>query len=186
MNQASGFIDIEKFDPRIRLDIRYATANNFVSRAVYSMAKCFLREKVAKKLKSVQDVLAVQGLGLKVYDGYRPLSVQKLFWEILPDERYVGNPKYGSKHNRGAAVDLTLVDLHGKELLMPTDFDDFSEKAHLNCRDLPEEAIRNRDLLQKVMSENGFLGTDTEWWHFDDVEWTNYPIEDLSLEELCK
>ena len=148
------------------------------------MAKCFLRKKVADRLLEVQLFLEKQNLGLKVFDGYRPLSVQKIFWNFLPDEKYVADPKTGSKHNRGASVDVTLVDSYGKELAMPTEFDDFSEKAHSSYSDLPPEKIKNRTRLQEAMKRFGFVGIDTEWWHYDDQEWQNYPIEDLSLEEL--
>ncbi len=180
------FIDLEELDPSIAIDIRYATANNFAGQQVYPIAKCFLRRNVALKLKKVHDALKKQGLGLKVYDGYRPLSVQKIFWELVPDTRYVADPKEGSKHNRGAAVDLTLVDESGEELLMPTEFDDFTIKAHRDCMDLPKEAIQNRELLEKAMAELGFVGYQSEWWHFDDAEWKAYPIEDISLEELAR
>ncbi len=183
-SQDSDLIDIQSINPRIRVDIRYATANNFVGRPVYSRAKCFLRRKVAMKLDAIQQQLEKMGLGLKLWDGYRPLSVQKVFWEIMPDERYVAPPQIGSRHNRGAAVDLTLVDKEGKELKMPTDFDDFSLKAHRNYERLPKDVIYNRMLLENVMSEYGFIPMPSEWWHFDDAEGESYPIEDRSLEEL--
>ncbi len=180
-----SFVDLEKVDSRIILDIRYATENNFVRKPVYTMAKCFLRKPVALKLKCVQDALEHLGLGLKVYDGYRTLTAQKLFWELFPDERYVANPVEGSRHHRGASVDVTLVDRNG-ELIMPTEFDTFSEKSHRNNMDACEEAICNRAVLEAAMVSQGFIGIPTEWWHFDDEDWMNYPIEDFSLEELCK
>lgn len=180
------FADLEKVDPRIKLDIRYATENNFVRQAVYTMPKCFLRKKVALKLKNVQDVLEKLGLGLKIFDGYRTLAAQKLFWELFPDERYVANPAIGSRHHRGAAIDVTLVDCHGNELMMPTAFDTLSEKSHRDYMEGSDEAICNRALLEAVMHGQGFIGFPTEWWHFDDAEWTNYAIEDFSLEELCQ
>ena len=134
----------------------------------------------AEKLKRVQAELAGQWLGLKIFDGFRPLAVQRKFWEIIPDDRYVANPAKGSRHNRGAAVDLTLIHLSdGRELPMPTPFDDFSERAGRDYPDLPAEVIRNRDLLRRVMEKHGFVALPTEWWHFDDVDWRNYPITDL-------
>jgi D-alanyl-D-alanine dipeptidase len=175
-------VNVEKFIPGIVLDIRYATTNNFTGKQVYPVAKCLLRRSTAEKLKAVQADLQKQNLGLKVYDGYRPLSVQKKFWEIMPDDRYVANPAKGSKHNRGGAVDLTLIDAKGKELPMPTAYDDFSEKAHRNYKNLPEEVIRNRDLLGKVMEKHGFAGLDTEWWHFDDRDWKNFELLDIGFE----
>ena len=182
----SDFVDIQSINPRILIDIRYATTNNFVGRPVYPCAKCYLRRKVALKLDKVQQQLEKIGLGLKIWDGYRPLSVQKIFWELVPDPRYVAPPDEGSKHNRGAAVDLTLVDKKGKEVRMPTDFDDFSVKAHLNYERLPKEVIYNRALLENIMRAHGFVPAQTEWWHYDDEESEKYPIEDQSLEELEK
>jgi D-alanyl-D-alanine dipeptidase len=184
MESEMKFVELVKISPRIRVDIRYATADNFTGKVLYTLSKCYLRKKVAEKLHRIQERIEARGLGLKVWDGYRPLSVQKLFWQILPDDRYVANPAIGSKHNRGAAVDVTLVDAKGNELLMPTLFDTFSEKAHRSCFDLPEEVIKNRELLESVMAEEGFVGLPTEWWHFDDADWQSYPVEDLSLELL--
>jgi len=179
-----AFVDLQKIDPRIVLDIRYATENNFVGKVVYTMPKCFLRKAVALKLKTVQDALEKLDLGLKVFDGYRPLTAQKFFWELMPDERYVANPAVGSRHHRGASVDVTLVNRHG-ELPMPTEFDAFNEKSHRSCMEASEEAICNRAVLEAAMRSQGFIGLPTEWWHFDDVDWMSYPIEDFSLEELC-
>lgn len=178
------FVELVKVSPRILIDIRYATDDNFMGKALYTLPKCYVRKKVAEKLHRIQERLEKRGLGLKVWDGYRPLSVQKLFWDLLPDDRYIANPAIGSKHNRGAAVDVTLVDVRGEELVMPTLFDTFSEKAHRNCVDLSEEALKNRDFLEAIMAEEGFVGLPTEWWHFDDADWKSYPIEDLSLECL--
>jgi len=179
-------IDVQKNHPQILCDIKYATKDNFAGQRLYREAACFLRKAVAHKLAAVQASLEKQALGLKIWDGYRPLSVQKIFWEILPDERYVANPAIGSKHNRGAAVDVTLVDLYGKELPMPTPFDDFSIKAHRDYNDLSEEVRANRELLEDTMVEHGFIPFPTEWWHFDDADWQLYPIEDIPIEMLSK
>ena len=188
MTQSQDFdlVDIHSINPRILIDLRYATPNNFIGRPVYNCARCFLRRKVALKLDLIQKKLEKIGLGLKLWDGYRPLSVQKLFWNILPDERYVASPTIGSRHNRGAAVDLTLVDKEGRELRMPTDFDEFSLRAHRDYERLPKEVIYNRLLLENIMSEHGFIPLPTEWWHFDDIEGEKYPIEDRPLEDLEK
>ncbi len=132
----------------------------------------------------VQQELKSQGLGLKLFDGYRPLSAQRKLWEIVPDSRYIADPAKGSKHNRGAAVDLTLVDKNGKELAMPTPYDDFTEKAHWNYQNLPQEAIRNRTLLRQIMEKHGFKGISTEWWHFDDRNWEQYEILDLDFDKI--
>ncbi len=172
----AALVDITTVNARIRLDIRYATTNNFTGRKVYPEARCLLREGTARKLSAVQRELEGMGLGLKVLDCYRPLEVQKKFWALAPDERYVANPAKGSRHNRGAAVDVTLVTAAGEELPMPTGFDDFTEKAHRDYQALPAEAIRNRALLERVMKKHGFDPLPTEWWHFDDADWRKYPI----------
>ncbi len=177
----SGFIEVKKIDPDIRLDIRYATDSNFTHQKLYPVAKCYLRKEAAESLGAVQKELESMGLGLKVYDGYRPLSVQKKMWKILPDTNYVANPAVGSRHNRGTAVDVTLVDSTGRELEMPTPFDDFTERAHRDYPNLPEKVIKNRGLLQDIMERHGFVGLSTEWWHFDLKDWKKYPVEDIPL-----
>jgi D-alanyl-D-alanine dipeptidase len=122
------------------------------------------------------------GCGLKIFDGFRPLSVQKKMWEVFPHPGYVADPKKGSRHNRGAAVDVTLIRLaDGAELPMPTPYDDFTTKAHRNFNELPAEAILNRALLERVMAKHGFIGLPTEWWHFDDNDWERYPILDVDV-----
>jgi D-alanyl-D-alanine dipeptidase len=171
--------------PNIVLDIRYATTNNFTGQQVYPSAKACLLIPTARKLAAAQAELEKQGLGLKVFDAYRPIAVQQRFWEIMPDERYVANPKKGSRHNRGSAVDVTLVRLDTKEELpMPTPYDDFSEKASYANTNLPPEVLANRQLLCDVMTRNGFLAFPTEWWHFDDADWEAYPLLNISIEEL--
>lgn len=183
---AAQLADIRQASPHIRLDIRYATENNFTRHKVYGEAVCLLRPGVARRLDAVQRDLETRGLGLKVYDCYRPLSVQKKFWELVPDERYVANPAQGSRHNRGAAVDLTLVDRHGRELPMPTPYDDFTEKAHRDYMNLPAEAIRNRRILQEAMQRHGFLPLPTEWWHFDAPDWQSYPVLDIPFSQAAR
>lgn len=181
-----NLVAIQKINPRIILDIRYATEHNFTHKKVYTQACCYLRKTTAEKLDRVQKELEIQNLGLKVFDGYRPRSVQYIFWRLVPDKRYVAHPDKGSRHNRGTAVDVTLVDKTGKELSMPTDFDDFSEKAHRNYLKLAPEVIKNRDLLEKVMTKHGFIGLPTEWWHFDDTQSQNYDLLNISFEELAR
>jgi D-alanyl-D-alanine dipeptidase len=124
------------------------------------------------------------GYGLKIFDGYRPLSVQWKMWEVFPQPGYVADPRKGSRHNRGAAVDVTLIRLSdGAELPMPTSYDDFTERAHRNFKDLPEEVIRNRELLEAMLTKHGFVGLHTEWWHFDDKDWRTYPIMDVQIRD---
>jgi D-alanyl-D-alanine dipeptidase len=172
----STIVNIQSVNSHVVLDIRYATTNNFTGKKVYDSANCLLRASTARKLSDAQRELEQSGLGLKVYDCYRPLAVQRKFWSLVPDERYVANPAKGSRHNRGAAVDLTLVDRNGQELPMPTPFDDFTDKAHRDYTQLPPEALKNRSLLEQVMTRHGFVGLPTEWWHFDDADWPSYPI----------
>ncbi len=177
-------VDIRLVNPRIIIDLKYATIDNFTHAQVYSQAKCFARKATANKLNSVQQDLEEMGLGLKIFDAYRPRKIQYKFWELVHDESYVANPTKGSSHNRGAAVDVTLVDKQGRELLMPTEFDNFTAKAHRTYMELPEEAIKNRALLEKVMTKHGFIGLPTEWWHFDDADWQQYDLLDIPFEEL--
>ena len=172
--------DVSKAVPGARLDIRYATPDNFAKTAVYPAARCLLRPEAAAALKAVQEDLARSGLSLKLWDCYRPLSVQKRFWELVPDPRYVADPKKGSRHNRGAAVDATLTDAQGRELEMPTGYDDFSEKAHRGA-DASPAAAENSRKLEAAMAAHGFKGLSTEWWHFDFEGWQAFPLLDEPL-----
>ncbi len=177
-------VDIRSVNDKIAIDIRYATTNNFLKRKLYPVGRCVLRGAAARRLSQVQDDLAKQGLGLKVYDCYRPLSVQKQMWEVLPDPNYVANPAKGSRHNRGAAVDLTLVDRNGRELEMPTGFDDFTERAHRNYSGGSPQARKNRQRLEDVMKKYGFIPLATEWWHFDAPDWDKFSILDVPFGEI--
>lgn len=180
--KSADLVDVQKEISGIVLDIRYATTNNFTGQQLYPFSKCYLRRASAEKLRAAQAEFATMGFGLKIFDGYRPLSVQWKMWEVYPHAGYVADPRKGSRHNRGAAVDVTLIRLsNGTELPMPTAYDDFTERAHRNFKDLPEEVIRNRDLLESVMTKHGFVGLPTEWWHFDDKDWRNYPILDVPI-----
>jgi len=190
MQASHDLVNIQKINPTIRLDILYATTNNFTHKKVYPSAHCFLRRSVAKNLDLVQKELQKQGLGLKIFDGYRPLSVQKKFWAICPDSRYVLNPNKpgGSRHNRGIAVDVTLIDLKtGKELEMPSGYDDFSSNAHRDYKAIEKRnpiAAKNCKLLETVMHKHGFRGIKTEWWHFDFKSLESSPALDVSFKKL--
>jgi len=175
-------VDVQKMIPGVVLDIRYATTNNFTGQQLYPFAGCYLRRAAAEKLAAVQAELQPLGYGLKIYDGYRPLSVQRKMWEVFPQPGYVADPKKGSRHNRGAAVDVTLIRLADlSELPMPTPYDDFTERAHRKFTDLPAEVIQNRELLERTLTKHGFVGLATEWWHFDDRDWRNYPLLDIPV-----
>ena len=178
----SDLVDILSINPTIVLDIRYATENNFTHHKLYPVVKCMLRREPAESLSAVQKELKIRGLGLKVFDGYRPLSIQKKLWKAVPDDRYVANPAKGSRHNRGAAVDLTIVDSLGHELEMPTPFDSFSDKAHCDYMKLPKNVLKNRALLERVMERHGFLRMSSEWWHFDFHSWGKFQILDQPLD----
>ena len=171
--------------PGITEELIYATNGNFTGRAVYpKTALAYLCKGPALRLKKVQDSLAKKQLALKVWDAYRPLSVQKIFWDLVPDPRYVGNPAVGSKHNRGAAVDVTLIDHTGRELSMQSAFDDFSERAHRTFKDCNPEDLENVRILTDAMLHAGFISYHSEWWHFEDPDWERYPILDTPFEEL--
>lgn len=177
-----NLIDIHQLDPTIKLDVRYATENNFTGKILYSSSRVYLVREVAEQLVKVNQYLKDNyKLQIKIYDGYRPLSVQKKMWELIPDERYVANPAKGSRHNRGCAVDLTLIDSLGNELDMGIPYDDFTEKAHIDYLNLPEIVLTNRKILQEAMMKFGFIPLMTEWWHFDYKDWKNYPVLDIDV-----
>ncbi len=161
-------------------DMKYATTDNFLKTRVYSCNQCLIRKEVAVGLIKANDLLIQQGYRIKLFDCYRPLSIQKKMWEVLPDSKYVANPKYGSVHNRGGAVDITLVDTDGNELAMGTSFDHFGVEAHHSYSKLPDTVITNRRLLKETMEAAGFTAIDTEWWHYNyGTSRTNYPISDF-------
>lgn len=169
-------------------DFKYATPDNFTRQVLYIQPIAYVRLSAAIGLKKVQEELALKGLGLKFFDAYRPYAVTKKMWKIVPDERYAANPAKGSGHNRGTAVDITLIKLlTGKELLMPTRFDDFSQKAHHDYMNLNSDAIENRKLLRSVMEKNGFEALPTEWWHYSlDGAAGKFELLDLSFKQLKK
>lgn len=167
--------DVQLAIPGIQVDLRYSTKNNFTGQIIYNFKNCLLLEETISKLSDVQAELEKTGLGLKIWDGYRPIETQWKFWELVPDERYVADPRKGGVHTRGTSVNVTLITKNGEELPMPSAFDEFSEKSHRNFMDGKKEEFSNRDLLQKVMERHGFIGDLCEWWHFDLVEWSKYP-----------
>ncbi len=179
-------VDLQKEIPSIKVEIKYATADNFTKEVLYPEARCLIRKEVAEKLARVQKALQTQNLSLKFFDAYRPLSVQKKMWAIYPVEGYVANPSKGSNHNRGAAVDVTLVDVDGNELAMPSAYDEFTERAHRNYAGGTEIERKNRQILQDAMEKEGFVGLKTEWWHFDDKDAKSYPVLDLSFADVSR
>ena len=182
--EENPLVDVTKINPHVRLEIRYATPNNFVREVLYPEARCLLRREAAESLSRVQRSLEKQGLGLKIFDGYRPLSVQKKLLAKYPVEGFVANPAKGSNHNRGAAVDLTLVDAEGRELPMPSAYDEFSDRAHRDYAGGTAEQMKHRQILQDEMQKEGFKGLSTEWWHFDYKNAKEYPVLDLPFSSV--
>jgi len=184
----SNYLLIELKDsiPGIEYNLVYATENNFTGTQLYKQANTtFARLPVVKALQRVQNELQMKGYGLKVFDAYRPFAVTKKMWELIKDERYVANPAKGSGHNRGLAVDLTIIDLNtGKELYMGTGFDNFTDTAHHAFKAPPAAVLANRNLLRQLMEKHGFRALETEWWHYS---WPNdraYDVLDIDFKKL--
>jgi D-alanyl-D-alanine dipeptidase len=181
----ASLVDVRSVAPEVVVEMRYAGSDNFTGRKIYDCGRCFLRQKTAEKLARAALELQEKGLYLKVWDCYRPLSVQKLFWSLVPDPRFVADPKKGSRHNRGTAVDVTLVDAAGHELEMPTGFDDFSPHAAHGETHLSAKVLANRRLLAETMQKAGFRLLQSEWWHYEDAE-AGEELLDVSFGELCR
>jgi D-alanyl-D-alanine dipeptidase len=185
--RADDLVEIVSLDRSIHLDIRYATPNNFLGRPVYRSARAYLQREAAEALVRAHRALARQGYGIVVFDGYRPWSVTKIFWDETPvgKRAFVADPAIGSRHNRGCAVDVTLYELDtGKQAEMPTDFDDFSPAAHPAWTGCSPSACRNRDLLRAAMEAEGFTVYENEWWHYDYRGYEQYRILNVSFEEI--
>jgi len=184
---ACGLVRAATIYPPPLEEVRYATTYNFTGHVMYPFPAVFLHQDAAAALQQVQEELSSQGLGLKIYDGYRPLSVQAKMWQIVPDERYVSDPlKSQGKHTRGTAVDVTLVDYLGNELRMPTPYDSFTEKAHRDSEKWTSAESANSRKLEAAMKKYGFVPFLYEWWHYDLADWQNYPPLDISFEDLAR
>ena len=182
-----GFILLTSLDKDLVIDLKYATTDNFTGKVVYPSAIAVLRAETAEKLAAANKELMTLGYRIKVWDAYRPVSVQIIFWELVQDSRYVANPyKGGSIHNKGSAVDITLVDSSGKEIEMPSAFDDFSERASRNNPNMSSAARKNMKLLTDIMVKHGFTYIDSEWWHFNDSNAKKYDIVDIDLTLFLK
>lgn len=178
-------IDLEKFIPGIVLDIRYATTNNFTGEKIYNLAKAYARKPVAEAVKRAQTELAKQGLGIKIFDAYRPYSATVKFYEVYKDTTYVASPYKGSRHNRGCAIDMTIINLKtGEELQMPTGYDSFKKEAWPSTPVQDPVIRKNRQLIIDTMQKHGFKVNGSEWWHFDFIGWKNYEVMDIDFEEL--
>lgn len=180
-------VDLEDYIPGIILDIRYADTNNFTGTKIYTAPKAYLRKAAADSLLRIQNILATVGLGIKVFDAYRPYDATLYFYEVYHDTTFVAAPWKGSIHNRGCAIDLTLIDLaSGQELVMPTPFDEFSEKAGHNYPLDDTLATKNRALLLEIMTKHGFTMYEHEWWHYNLAGRDKYKLMNISFEELEK
>jgi zinc D-Ala-D-Ala dipeptidase len=183
----AGLVELIKRDPSIRLDLRYATTNNFTGRVLYGQARAFLQLVAADALVRAHRRAQADGLGLTIFDAYRPWAVTKALWDATaPAQRdYVANPAKGSRHNRGCAVDLTLHDrATGVLLEMPSAFDHFGQRAHRDYAGATPAATSNRARLAGYMEAEGFIGLSNEWWHFDYRDWADYPVLDVAFEAL--
>lgn len=165
--QQSDFVRLKDLSADFVYELKYATPDNFLKQAVYDCGECYLRKSTAEALVKANEAFKQLGYRIKLFDCYRPLSVQKKMWKILPGTHYVANPAKGSKHNRGAAVDLTLVDAQGKELNMGTPFDFFGKEAHHTYTQHSKEVLENRKLLKETLDKFNFKSIYSEWWHYE-------------------
>ncbi|ABF41746.1 peptidase M15D, vanX D-ala-D-ala dipeptidase [Candidatus Koribacter versatilis Ellin345] len=180
-------VELVKLDPTIKLDIHYASSNNFLGTPLYEEARAFMERPAAEAVVRANKKLHEQGLGLLIFDSYRPWYVTKIFWDATPpkDHDFVANPAEGSRHNRGCAVDLSLYDLKtGKPLSMPSDYDEMSKRAYPDYTGGTAEENAHRDLLRKTMEAEGFTVYQYEWWHFDYKDWKLYPIVNLRFSDI--
>jgi D-alanyl-D-alanine dipeptidase len=180
-------VELVKLDPTIKLDIRYASTNNFMSTPFYSQARAFMQGPAAQAVVRANRELKQYGYGLIIHDGYRPWYVTKMFWDGTPTDKhdFVANPIPGSRHNRGCAVDLSLYDLKtGEEVEMPSGYDEMSERSYPEYKGGTQEQTRRRDLLRRVMEAQGFTVEPHEWWHFDYKDWKLYPVMNVPFEKL--
>ena len=173
--EKKDWVELTRLDSTFVLDMRYATNRNFVHKKMYPCARCFVRPELAKALLAIQKELRSKGLRIKLFDCYRPGKVQWKLWRIKPDPRYVADPRKGSMHNRGVAVDLTLVDNTGKELDMGTPFDYFGKKAYHSYQKLPDTVLKNRKFLKTIMQKYDLQAITSEWWHYS-YRKKNYPV----------
>jgi D-alanyl-D-alanine dipeptidase len=184
-NPEKELVNLAATVPGIVLDIRYATTNNFTDEVIYNLPRAYARKPVAEALKKAQEEFSKHGVGIKVYDAYRPYSATVKFYEVYRDTTYVASPYKGSRHNRGCAIDMTLVDLKtGEELKMPTEYDSFKKEAWPTTPVKDPLIKKNRDLIISVMHKHGFKVNASEWWHFDFNGWQRFEVMDIDFEEL--
>jgi D-alanyl-D-alanine dipeptidase len=180
-------MELKQLVPNIKYDLAYAQKSNFTKHRLYPkrLKSTYLRKEPALALAKIAAELAVKGLGILVWDAYRPYFVTERFWKLIHDERYVANPIKGSGHNRGIAIDMTLYELSSGTLIdMPTGFDDFSENAHHGYQNISEINIKNREILKGVMEKNGFIKFETEWWHYSWPSPSKYDVLNIPFSKL--
>jgi D-alanyl-D-alanine dipeptidase len=183
--EIQGLVLLTSIDSSFVLDLKYATTDNFTKKRVYPVDACILQKNTAKKLILANEEFKKEGYVLKIWDAYRPIYVQHIFWNMIQDRRFVANPNIRpSRHNYGTAVDVTLVDANNVELQMPSKFDDFTERASRKNADIAHIEKKNLDYLTEKMHKYGFITIDTEWWHFEDCEYAKYPLVDVQLEQF--
>jgi len=182
----SNLVNVEAITDQFLIDMRYSTKNNFACKKVYSMSLCILQKNTLKKLIKANEKFLKMGLRIKIWDAYRPLSTQKFFFDLIQNEDFVANPYkgQGSVHSSGFAVDITLVDMNGEEIEMPTDFDDFTNKASRNSTEMTKKASKNLSILTEILTENGFDTIESEWWHYKDTDAKTFTPLNFSFEEI--
>lgn len=184
---SANLVDIQTLSDEFEIDLRYASEHNFTKRKIYPIPICAMQICTARKLVKANKEFMQKGLRIKIWDAYRPLSVQRIMWDAMPSDDFVANPyKGGSIHNGGFAVDVTLVDMEGRELEMPSEFDDFSEKASRNSAVMTAAAARNLSILTDVMVRHGFRTINTEWWHYYDEDIKERIPLDIPLEKIAR
>ena len=187
VNPDKALVNLEQFIPGVVLDIRYATTNNFTKEKIYNLARAYARKPVAEAVKKAQAEFNKQGLGIKIFDAYRPYKATVKFYEVYHDTTYVASPYRGSRHNRGCAIDMTIFDLKtGEDLPMPTEYDSFRKEAWPSTPVKDPVINKNRDLIISVVQKHGFTVNGSEWWHFDFIGWQKFDVMDISFEALEK
>src|SRR4051794_6094144 len=183
----TDLVELTKLDPTIKLEIRYASTNNFLSTPMYTEARAFLQRDAAEAVVRANKKLHELGYGLLIHDGYRPWYVTKMFWDATPDDKhiFVANPADGSKHNRGCAVDLSMYDLKtGKAVSMPSGYDEMSPRAFSDYAEGTPEQNKHRAILKKEMEGEGFTVNPKEWWHFDYKDWKSYRLGNVDFQNI--
>ncbi|GAB6180865.1 hypothetical protein JCM14036_21840 [Desulfotomaculum defluvii] len=178
----ADLVKLTELDDSFFYDLKYASTDNFTGKKIYSQAICLIHRNTAQKLISANNDFKQLGYRIKIYDAYRPYSAQRVLYNAAENKTFLADPEKGSNHNRGAAVDITLVDEKGNELPMPSKFDEFSIRSRINYYSTEQKLINNRELLGRVMVKHGFKRIGNEWWHFEDTEAKKYPLLDIPFE----